>query len=62
MLWKGRRESSILLQRGEASDMLQAGAKGVLLQIWLVGMWLSGQHFDGKRGQNLGRFTGNHGL
>ena len=48
MLWNGRREGPILLQGEEASDMLQAGAKEVLLRIRFVDMRLSGQHFDGK--------------
>jgi hypothetical protein len=48
MLWNGRRESLILLQYGEASDMLQAEPKGVLLPIRFVDMRLSGQDLDGK--------------
>jgi hypothetical protein len=48
MLWNGRRGGLILLQCREANDMLQAGAKGVLLPTRVVDMQLSGQDFDGK--------------
>lgn len=48
MLWNDRRESLTLLQCGEASDMLQAGAKGVLLPIQFLDMQLSGRDFAGK--------------
>jgi hypothetical protein len=48
MLWNSRRESLVLLQCGEASDMLPAGAKELLLPIQFVNMQLSGQDFDGK--------------
>jgi hypothetical protein len=48
MLWNGRREIPILLQCEEASDMLHAGPKGILLPIRFVDVWLSGQDADGK--------------
>jgi len=42
MLWNDRRERLILLQCGEASDVLQAGAKGVLLPIQFLDLLQAG--------------------